>query len=84
MYNTATGAGRMVEIDWTTVRDQVVRLEALQTHLKDLLQCNLVNRSDESAAATRRYKYLIGPSGIGSVIENVRSDGRICWRELSS
>ena len=84
MDNTASGAGRMAGIDWTALREQVVRLEALQSHLRDLMDSNLVSRSDESAAATRRYKYLVGPSGVSSVKELVRKEGDLCWRELTS
>ena len=32
MDNTASGAGRMAGIDWAALREQVVRLEALQSH----------------------------------------------------
>ena len=78
MYNTASGAGRVFEIRWATVKGFLVRTEVLQKHLRNLMKRNLVNRSDEAASARRRFKDLVGPSGLKSTLEKVGTEGIDC------
>ena len=84
MMSTASGAGHTLRIEWTTLRLNCVRIEELVKHQRSLLGRGLAGRSDEDAAARRRFKYLIGPSAIGSTLQRKSSDSRICWREAIS
>ena len=71
----------MFASQWAAAKDRLVRVEVLQKHQRDLMLSGLVNRSDEAATATRRFKDLVGPSGYGSTMERARKDGKICWRD---
>ena len=43
----------------------------------------LVSKSDESALARRRFKDLIGPSGIGLMTPWIALGEKKCWRDFS-
>ena len=79
--STAFGAGSSCGKEWTAARDKEVKIEEVTKYLRKLQSLGLVTRSDESASARRRYKYLVGVSGSGRE-RFEQNDG--CWRDRVS
>ena len=72
LYSTASIAGRLPKLDWTTVRRHEVRVEELVKYQKELVDRGIMSPSDEVADARRRFQDLIGPTSIGKTKKEYR------------
>ena len=81
MSSTTKGAGHTLRIDWATVRQHEMRMEEFIKHLRRLMDNGLVGKTDEVASARRRFKNLIGPSGIYLMLKEFSHGRKKCWRD---
>ena len=80
VHNTASAAGGCGRKTVTANSDHIARLEELAKSQGRLMDSNSVTRSDEVAAARRRYQYLTGPSGIDELKRTLKEGSENCWR----
>ena len=78
---TAKGAGSSCGRVWTAAWEQEVKVEELVKYLRKVQSLSLLTRSDELASARRRYQYLVGVSGSGTLKVEVTDE---CWRDMIS